>query len=89
LRETDECGDEYLKVSDGIGGEEKFCTKNDFPKGLKASGGNRDLFVEFQSSEDTKFPKKTAGIFCEVRCSEDGGKIGFNPPPLIIFMYFG
>ncbi|OXA41864.1 Plasma kallikrein [Folsomia candida] len=71
----DDCSTEYVKVSDGFGGEQSFCGKQTFEKPIRASQGTRDLFVEFKSAEDAKFPEKTAGFFCEAKCSKNIGEL--------------
>jgi hypothetical protein len=74
LRQLEEdCSSEYLKVSDGVGGEKKYCGNVVLEKPIRASQNTRDLFVEFVSSDDKNFPNKTAGFFCEAKCSKNIG----------------
>jgi len=76
----DDCSEEYLKISDGLGGEKTFCGTNKLEKPLRASGGGRDLFVSLQISKDDKFPTKTAGVYCQVKCGTGGEELEVTKP---------
>ncbi|OXA50915.1 Plasma kallikrein [Folsomia candida] len=71
--QSEDCGDEYLLVSDGVGGELKVCGKVSFDKPLLASGKARDLFVRYQDGDFGSAPFK-----CEAKCSAD--QVGLNLP---------
>ncbi|XP_021957380.1 serine protease 27 [Folsomia candida] len=73
LKKSEDCGDEYLLVSDGVGGELKVCGKVSFDKPLLASGKARDLFVRYQDGDFGSAPFK-----CEAKCSAD--QVGLNLP---------
>lgn len=64
LKEGADCTEEYLKISDGVGGEQSFCgTSNVGP--LIASKGNRDLFLEFSGSQ-----RPESDWTCKIECND-------------------
>jgi hypothetical protein len=64
LKKSEDCVDEYILISDGVGGELKVCGKVNFDQVLLASGKARDLFVHYKAA-----PDKAPPFNCEVTCS--------------------
>ncbi|CAL8137161.1 unnamed protein product [Orchesella dallaii] len=61
----DPCPDEYLQVTDGHKGFEKFCGK-DGPKSITTGKKLRDLYVTLKTSEHAKIKKRE--LKCHVIC---------------------
>lgn len=58
------CPDEYLEITDGTGGYQKFCGESG-PVNLTTKNGFRDLYVTLQ----TNSKKQSRGLKCTVDCS--------------------
>jgi len=66
MDKSEDCIEEYLEISDGVGGVEKFCGKAPFTTPIRASHGQSDLYVKFHSSVEGH---GHTGFQCEARCS--------------------
>ncbi|ODM92213.1 Coagulation factor X, partial [Orchesella cincta] len=65
LPESDDCSDASLLVSDGAGGQQRFCGQSEIPN-LRASEGLRDLFLLLQGSDDFT---GEGDISCSAKCA--------------------
>ncbi|ODM96894.1 Transmembrane protease serine 6 [Orchesella cincta] len=61
----DPCPEEYLQVTDGHKGFEKFCGK-DGPKSITSGKKLRDLYITLKTSEQAKIKKRE--LRCQVTC---------------------
>ncbi|CAG7823601.1 unnamed protein product, partial [Allacma fusca] len=68
--EGDPCPDEYLQITDGSAGFEKFCGSN-APNGVIPPNNLRDLFITFQGHKNPK-SLKNKGFKCIVTCGGNG-----------------
>ena len=70
-----DCDEEYVRITDGVGGEYKICGDGSFTKPKRASGNNRDLYIEIVAGSKANFDKPVKGIKCTAKCSpKKGGK---------------
>lgn len=65
MKKDEDCSEEYLLISDGVGGELKVCGKVNFDKPLLASDGARDIFMVYKAGET----KPAKPFTCEATCS--------------------
>ncbi|CAL8129049.1 unnamed protein product [Orchesella dallaii] len=72
LSETEDCSEEYLLVSDGAGGEKRYCGDMEF-ENLRASSGLRDLFVVLQDGDEYLPNGKVGEVSCTAKCGKQGG----------------
>jgi len=64
-----DCENEYVYISDGVGGDITLCgSVKNFTKPVRASKGVRDLYINFVSSENTKFDRLYTGFRCDLSC---------------------
>jgi hypothetical protein len=66
--EEEKCKDEYLEVTDGVGGYNKYCG-TEGPKGLTTTNKLRDLYITYKAGDG----EKKRGLKCTVKCSTDRG----------------
>ncbi|CAL8121400.1 unnamed protein product [Orchesella dallaii] len=69
--ESKDCGEYYLQITDGNGGTQEYCGKTEV-KGIRASKGLRDLFVEFTTSAKS-VDKNYTGINCTAKVLSNPG----------------
>lgn len=63
----DKCKDEYLEVTDGVGGYDKFCGDTG-PSEVSATKRLRDLYVTYKSGEK----ENKRQLKCTVTCAAQG-----------------
>lgn len=78
---SDDCEDDYLKVTDGVDGEEYICGKTE--QTFMASTGLRDLFMVLESEA------KQGEISCTAKCSNSGNVSKKECHKLAKFQIFG
>ena len=70
LRQTADCGFEYFRISDGVGGEVKLCGADQgFQRPYAVRGGSY-LFLNLETADSTAFDRMYQGINCVIMCHE-------------------